>query len=106
MLEKDVYHMLSEKGYLVVRSAGSKSPCDLIAVSENGEVYCIQCKKTTKNTIPYIRRSELADLQKLEEKYRIKVLLAIRFRLKGRWYTKLLSIQDYIKLREEIKNIK
>jgi len=42
--EKRVQKALEDKGYFVVRSAGSKGPVDLVAI-DDGQVYLIQCKR-------------------------------------------------------------
>lgn len=107
-LERDIRSELRKKGYYVIRSAKSETLCDLIAIPlkthKNKDILCIQCKKSTvPNRIPYISRKELKDLEELEKRYNVKVILAIRFRLKGRWLTMLLTIPMYTKLRNTIK---
>jgi len=49
-LERHVRKMYEEMGYMVMRSAGSKGPFDLIAINEH-EVVCIQVKATARSTI-------------------------------------------------------
>lgn len=48
--ELEVKHTLESQDYCVIRSAGSHSPCDLVAL-KNGTVYQVQCKNmSTKIT--------------------------------------------------------
>ena len=101
ILEMDVMKQLEERGFYVVRSAGSHRLCDLIAIpnkamTENKPL-CIQCKKTSKpNTIPRISKKEIEALKRLEKNYNVKVLLALRYRMKGRWITELITIDEYL----------
>jgi len=41
--ERRVAKFLTNRGWLVIRSAGSKSPVDLVALRQ-GEVWLVQCK--------------------------------------------------------------
>lgn len=43
--EYKVRDVLKDRGYFVVRSAGSKSPADLIAINSKG-VLLVQCKRS------------------------------------------------------------
>ena len=51
-LEYDVKALLEQGGYTVVRSAGSHSPFDLVAVKETAgqvkEIWLLQCKVESK----------------------------------------------------------
>ena len=101
VLEKDVMKQLEEQGFYVIRSAGSHRLCDLIAIPNkamiNDKPLCIQCKKTSKpNQLPRISRKELEALKRLEKNYNVKVLLALRYRMKGRWITELITIDEYL----------
>jgi len=97
VLEMDVMKQLEEQGFYVVRSAGSHRLCDLIAAMTNDKPLCIQCKKTSKpNQLPRISRKELEALKRLEKNYNVKVLLALRYRMKGRWITELITIDEYL----------
>lgn len=101
ILEKDVMGQLEEKGFYVIRSAGSHRLCDLIAIPNrrmmNDIPLCIQCKKTSKpNQLPRISRKEVEALKRLEKNYNIKVLLALRYRMKGRWITELITVDEYL----------
>jgi len=101
VLEKDMMEQLEEKGFYVIRSAGSHRLCDLIAIPNkammNNKPLCIQCKKTSKpNQLPKISRKELEALKMLEKNYNIRVLLALRYRMKGRWITELITVDEYL----------
>lgn len=45
-LENQVVKKLLAKGWVAWRSAGSHSPCDVVAVDKEGQVHFIQLKKT------------------------------------------------------------
>ena len=69
-LECRVRQLLREKGYLVVRSAGSKGPVDLLAAKQ-GEILAIQVKRTGRLT-----RSEKEALLHAARQFRAKPVLA------------------------------
>jgi Holliday junction resolvase-like predicted endonuclease len=85
MFEYEVRNWLEEKGWLVIRSAGSKSPIDLVAVRQN-QTLLVQCKKGTKPP-----RAERKTLSLLEGKTgkNIQVLIAYKrkFARNIEWYT-------------------
>ena len=56
-MEYAVKHYLESKGYMCIRSAGSKSSVDVVAINDN-EVLLIQCKHT-KLTAGERRRIEI-----------------------------------------------
>jgi Holliday junction resolvase len=60
-LERKIMASLKEKGYHVVRSAGSKGPFDLIALGKPGEVLVIQVK-AGRGKMTRAERMELVDL--------------------------------------------
>lgn len=105
VLESDIVYKLSNLGYYVIRSAGSHRLCDIIAIPNKSMTedlpLCIQCKKTTiPNQLPKISGKELKALRELEKTHKVRVLLAIRYRMKGRWKTELLTIDEYLRLRK------
>ena len=62
--ERKVLHFLINRNYLVWRSPGSKSPIDVIAIDDKGNVRLIQVK-SHKN----IKKEELKVLKELAKKY-------------------------------------
>jgi len=62
--ELKVKKFLSSQGYLVWRSPGSKSPIDIIAIDEKGNIKLIQVKSHTN-----IRKEELETLKKLAKRF-------------------------------------
>lgn len=109
VFELDIVYKLSNLGYYVIRSAGSHRLCDIIAIpskSMNEELpLCVQCKKTSiPDQIPKISAKELSELRELEKTHRVKVLLAIRYRMRGRWKTELLTIDEYLNLRKAMSS--
>jgi len=108
VLESDIKWKLEKQGYYVIRSAGSHRLCDLIAIPNKAMMddkpLCIQCKKTTiPNQIPRVSKKELEALKELEKNYNVKVLLAIRYRMKGRWHTDILTIEEYERKVKKVK---
>jgi len=108
VLEEFVMKQLEKEGYYTIRSAGSHRLCDVIAIPRASTEYekplCIQCKKTSKlNQLPRISKKEIEELRQFEKDFNVKVMLAIRFRFKGRWITKILTIDEFFKLKNDIK---
>jgi len=62
--ERKVRQFLINRDYLVWRSPGSKSPIDIIAIDDKGNVRLIQVK-SHKN----IKKEELETLKELAKKY-------------------------------------
>ena len=55
---------------LVVRSAGSRGPCDLVAIfPDRGEIWLVQVKSTRR------AERELEILKKLEGTYRVRAVV-------------------------------
>jgi len=71
--ERRVKLMLEKKGYLVIRSAGSKFP-DLIALDGNGKAYLIECKVNRRS----FTKQELSSLKTLSEKFKCIPLIFYR----------------------------
>lgn len=59
--EYQVRDFLRSKGWWVLRSAGSKSPCDLVAL-RSGEMMLIQCKKS--GNLSTVERDQLIELSR------------------------------------------
>jgi Holliday junction resolvase len=57
--ERTVRRTLESEGYLVIRSAGSKSPVDLVCFRA-GEVIFVQCK--TNGVMGKVEREQLKEL--------------------------------------------
>lgn len=87
--ERDILGKFEAKGFLVVRSAGSKNPCDLIAIPTKHNLdkrpICIQCKKRERGV--YLTKKEREELAKLKEVYDIRVMVAKRYKKGKRWVT-------------------
>ncbi|MEM1668908.1 MAG: restriction endonuclease [Thermofilaceae archaeon] len=65
---------LESKGFLVIRSAGSKGLFDLVAIKEN-EVYLIQCKKN-KNNFLYDLKNFYNAIKNLHLGEKIRIIFA------------------------------
>ncbi len=62
-IELRVRDLLRKEGYLVLRSAGSKGPADLVAIGKNGEVRLIQVKRIKEaKLIPQVLSKITVDL--------------------------------------------
>jgi len=75
-----VAQKLRAKGFLVIRSAGSKGVFDLIAIA-NKNIYGIQCK-----TSNYVSKSEITKLIESGNKHGIIPLLATKQNKKAKLY--------------------
>lgn len=60
--ERRVYRYFEQRGYFVIRSAGSHSPIDLVALRW-GEVKLIQCK--IDGVLSRVERAQLQELARL-----------------------------------------
>lgn len=69
--ERKIKREFENRGYFVVRSAGSKSPIDLVAIKE-GIPILVQCK------IKEITKKEIDELRKLQNKVKCKVLAIVK----------------------------
>ena len=76
--ERQVKKELEAMGLLVVRSAGSKGPVDLIAVNEAGGVLLIQCKVSSKANERKLKATK-RELKKLADKYNASAWLALKY---------------------------
>jgi len=74
MFEYEVREWLKDRGWIVVRSAGSKTTIDLVAV-RNNQTLLIQCKKGTRPA-----KQERVNMSILEQRTgkNIQVLLAYK----------------------------
>lgn len=62
--EHKIKAILEDKGWYVVRSAGSKGLIDLIAMNYNGDIFAIQAKRT-KEKVSWSRyKDEIKELEK------------------------------------------
>ena len=57
--ERKVRSMLESKGYLVIRSAGSKTPVDLVALKKGETPVLIQCKISGRITDIEVRELKI-----------------------------------------------
>lgn len=94
--ERDLYHMLWEKGFAVVRVAGSgcmvEPSCDLLA--GNGAVrVAIECK-TSKEKKKYLEKKQMQDFKLFSEKFGLNPIVAIRFSRNGWWFIHPDELED------------
>lgn len=73
--ERRVSHFLENKGWFVIRSSGSRSCADLLAIDREGKTLAIQCKATEK---PGLALSERTGLLRLRDERSIRVLVICR----------------------------
>ena len=85
--ERELLHLLWEKGFAVARVAGSGSvpepSCDLLA--GNGKAkYAIECKLSKKER-QYISEKQIEEFLKFSTRFGLSPLVAIKFIRKG-WF--------------------
>ena len=71
--ERKVKELWEDRGYFVVRSAGSKGPVDLVAIAYEYRPILIQCKLTGM-----ITAAEKKRLRELGEDYNCDTVIAYR----------------------------
>jgi len=86
--ERELLHMLWQKGFACVRVAGSGSTtelaCDLIA-GKKEKKFAIECK-TCKESKRYLNPEQIKDLLKFSEILGLTPIVAIKFNHKGWWF--------------------
>jgi Holliday junction resolvase len=101
-LENKLKKALERKGYLVLRSSGSHTPIDLVALRpyRGEEVYpfFIQCKKTTKD-VDYL--SGFGDILKLNMKYAGQAVLVYSLRRTGMFARVITGESETIRRKDE-----
>ena len=85
--ERELLHMLWQKGFAVARVAGSGSvpepSCDLLA--GNGQAkYAIECKMSG-NGRKYITKEQIDDFLTFSTRFGLEPILAVKFLRKG-WF--------------------
>ena len=87
--ERELYHLLNEKGFACVRVAGSgmmeNTSCDLLAGKKDVK-YAVECK-VTKNTSKYFDSGQIEELIKFSNLFGVTPLIAIKFNRKGWFFT-------------------
>jgi len=82
--EWELFNLLLQKGYAVVRVAGSgniKAPCDLIAGNARNK-FIIEVKES-KEDKKYVKKDQINLLVNFSKKFGLKPLIAIKFKRKG-----------------------
>ncbi len=79
--ERELLEMLTKKGYVVHRVAGSglgeKAICDLVAVKK-GKVFFIECKSRKRVYYPKEHLKQLNELRKKAKSCKAKPILAVK----------------------------
>ena len=78
--ERELKKALEEKGFAVVRSAGSHG-VDIIA-GKNRNIYIFECKSTSKEKF-YVKKEDIDRLISFSETFGGKPYLALK--IKGKW---------------------
>ena len=85
--ERELLHLLWERGFAVARVAGSGSvpepSCDLLA-GNGREKFAIECKMSGNGT-KYITKAQMDDFVAFSERFGLQPLIAIKFLRKG-WF--------------------
>ena len=94
--ERELYHMLWERGFAVVRVAGSgcmvEPSCDLLAGNGTTKV-AIECK-TTRDKKKYIEKKQMEDFKLFSEKFGLHPVVAIKFVRNGWWFIHPEQLED------------
>jgi Holliday junction resolvase len=86
--ERELLHMLWDKGFACCRVAGSgcipEPSCDLLA-GNCKDKYAIECK-TSRKKKKYLERAQIQEFKLFAEKFGLKAMLAVRFIHNGWWF--------------------
>ncbi|OIO41057.1 hypothetical protein AUJ10_01420 [Candidatus Pacearchaeota archaeon CG1_02_31_27] len=87
--EREIFHILWDNGWAVLRAAGSGSTtepsCDLLAGKKSARrKYAIEVK-VTKSKTKYLEKKQIEDLIYFCETFGLEPLIAIKFNHKG-WF--------------------
>lgn len=85
--ERELYHLLWDKGFAVVRVAGSGStplPAPDLIAGKLGKIYAIECK-TIKSNKKYMNEEEINSLNSFSRIFGATPLIGIRF-ARENWY--------------------
>jgi len=87
--ERELYHLLNERGFACVRVAGSgmmeNTSCDLLAGKKDVK-YAVECK-VTKNNAKYFDPEQIKNLMEFSGLFGVTPLIAIKFNRKGWFFT-------------------
>ncbi len=94
--ERELLHMLSEKGYAVVRVAGSgmieETAADLI-IGNKERKFAIECK-TCKDSKRYLEKQQMKDLKEFAAKFGFPAVVAVKFSRQGWWFIHPDKLED------------
>lgn len=79
--ERELFHMLWEQGFAVVRSAGSGSttlPAPDLLASNASRALAIECK-SVKGKYKYLYEKEISELIEFSSKFGAEALIGVRF---------------------------
>jgi len=86
--EREILHLLSEKGFAVARVAGSgmieETNCDLFAGNRKKK-YAIEVKLASENK-KYLNPIQISGLIEFAENFGLTPVIAIKFLRKGWWF--------------------
>jgi len=94
--ERELFHFLWDKGWAVLRVAGSGSTSmpapDLLAGNKN-RFLAIECKSLKKKT-QYLERQQMDELRQFSENFGAEPWVAVRFNKLGWFFFHLSDIPD------------
>jgi len=94
--ERELLHMLWDKGFACCRVAGSgcvpEPSCDLLAGNVKKR-YAIECK-TSRKKKKYLEKQQISEFKLFAEKFGLQPLLAIRFIHNGWWFIEPEKLDD------------
>lgn len=94
--ERELLHMLCDKGFSCIRAAGSGSmpepSCDLLAGNGILKV-AIECK-TCKTKKKYLEKQQMKDFELFAQRFGLSALIAVRFARQGWWFISPEQLDD------------
>lgn len=94
--ERELFHMLWNNSWSVVRVAGSGSttrPAPDLLAGNGLKSVAIECK-STKEDKKYFEKKEVEELLEFSEKFGSEAWVAIRFDNKGWWFIEALKLKN------------
>jgi len=86
--ERELLHLLSQKGFSVARVAGSgmisETACDLFA-GNGKKKYAVEVK-ISSNSKKYLKKEQISELTKFAKNFGLNPVVAIKFLRKGWWF--------------------
>lgn len=93
--ERELLHMLFDKGWRCIRSAGSGSmplPSPDILAGKNGQIFAIECK-SSKERYVLLDKKEVEELKDFAKIFGAEALIGVRFDILGWYFLNIKNLQ-------------